>query len=58
MTEVAGELCFNADDVLLVTNQVFLHIELSPVMLLSISINVLSRPIINTAMLLSYLMHY
>jgi len=23
VTEVAGELCFNADDVLLITNQVF-----------------------------------
>ena len=29
VTEVAGELCFNADDVLLITNQVFLHSLLS-----------------------------
>jgi len=33
VTEVAGELCFNADDVLLITNQVavFLHNVLSAV---------------------------
>jgi len=31
VTEVAGELCFNADDVLLVTNQVWLFFVLCTV---------------------------
>jgi len=52
VTEVAGELCFNADDVLLITNQVFLNSVLLASMLHSIFTNVTNR------LISSVLMHY